>query len=132
MASWSVELKTAFSAIAQQLAFLWPPNSPWGAGVVLLDLISILAVPALGLSFMVVNWRTAPRNEMLRRYPFKVRMQWPLPFCTAWRGLTAADDVEKIERFRHGLFLHFAAIALVGLLEFVYFEFFFVTLHALR
>ena len=80
---------------------------------------------------MVVIWRTAPRNDVLRRCPFKVRVQWILPFCNAWRRLIVAEHIEKIERFRRGVFFHFAAIALVGLLDLVYFEFFFVKLHAL-
>jgi hypothetical protein len=86
-------VENIFSGIAQQLALLWPPNSPWGAAVGLLDLISILAGPALWLSFMIESWRTAPSKEMLRRYSFKMRMQWLLPFYNAWRKVTSSEHV---------------------------------------
>jgi hypothetical protein len=57
-------------------------------------------------------------------------MQWLLPFSNGWRKVTLAEHVEEIERFRHGFFLHFAALALIGFFELAYFRFFFVRLHS--
>lgn len=118
-------------ASALNSAWFIPGLHAWGWRVALVDEVVLLSNAVLFLGFLLFLWRSA-KTVPLRVYPFRVAMLSSLPLSSRWRQKVAPEHVKAIGRFRMGLFLFLVAILAVALLKFVYYRFFFVSLHTLR
>jgi len=47
--------------------------------------------------------RSGPSNDLLRRYPWRVRLSWAIPFTKRWQKVVAAEDVQTIQKFLRSL-----------------------------
>jgi hypothetical protein len=112
-------------------AWFLPGLHVWGWRVALIDEVVILSDRVLFLGFLLFLWRS-PKTDPLRVYPFRVAVLSSLPLSNRWRQEVAPEDAQAIGKFRTGLFLFLAASLAVAVLKFVYYRFFFVSLHTLR
>jgi hypothetical protein len=44
--------------------------------------------------------RSGLPNDLLRRYPWRVKLGWSLPFAKHWQKVVAIEDVQKIRKFQ--------------------------------
>ena len=67
-----------------------------GKAVVVIILVSIVIATVLLI-------RSSLPNDMLRRYPWRVRLHWTLPFNQRWRKEIAPEDIGAIRKFQRRL-----------------------------
>jgi hypothetical protein len=99
-------------------------------GVQLLDYAVELSEPALWFCFAFFLWRNVPSNAIQRLYPYRVRLLWSLPFTSKWQKNIAPEHLAPVRRYRTGFFAYSAAIFILILLRWAYYEFLFVKLHS--
>ena len=51
----------------------------------------------------VLMIRSGLPNDLLRRYPWRVRLSWAIPFTKRWQKVVAAEDVQTIQKFLRSL-----------------------------
>jgi hypothetical protein len=94
-----------------------------------LDKAVILSRLVICLIFFAGMIKTAVPNRVLRLYPHRVNMLAILPFSTRWQQEIGPEHLEAYGRFRRWFFGGSAAILAVGLLQFAYWQFFFMKVH---
>jgi hypothetical protein len=97
----------------------------------LVDHVVLLIDPLVFLSCMLLLWWTAPPLRVVRLYSLRVHLLSCLLFTGQWRVEVAPEHVQAIEKFRTGLFISLATIFGAAVLKFLYYKFFFMSLHTL-
>jgi hypothetical protein len=70
-------------------------NAFFIVGKIFMVIISVSIVVAT-----VLLIRSGLPNDLLRRYPWRVKFGWSLPFAKHWQKAVAVEDVQTIRKFQ--------------------------------